>query len=59
MSRLALYLLGPPRLELDSEPVHIGRHVDDLQQSIVASIEHTRTQTHLIRSFFQYAKLEL
>jgi DNA-binding SARP family transcriptional activator len=25
MSRLALYLLGPPRLELDGEPVHIGR----------------------------------
>jgi DNA-binding SARP family transcriptional activator len=26
MSRLALFLLGPPRLELDGEPVHIGRH---------------------------------
>jgi DNA-binding SARP family transcriptional activator len=25
MSRLALYLLGPPRLELDGEPVEIGR----------------------------------
>jgi predicted ATPase/DNA-binding SARP family transcriptional activator len=25
MSRLALYLLGPPRLELDGEPIHIGR----------------------------------
>jgi DNA-binding SARP family transcriptional activator/predicted ATPase len=24
MSRLALYLLGPPRLELDGEPVHIA-----------------------------------
>ena len=37
----------------------IPEDVDDLQQSVVASIEHTRTQTHLIRSFFQYAKLEL
>jgi DNA-binding SARP family transcriptional activator len=25
MSRLALYLLGPPRIELDKKPVHIGR----------------------------------
>jgi DNA-binding SARP family transcriptional activator len=25
MSRLALYLLGPPRIELDGEPVHIAR----------------------------------
>jgi predicted ATPase/DNA-binding SARP family transcriptional activator len=25
MSRLALYLLGPSRVELDGEPVHIGR----------------------------------
>jgi DNA-binding SARP family transcriptional activator len=25
MARLALYLLGPPRIELDGEPVHIGR----------------------------------
>jgi DNA-binding SARP family transcriptional activator len=25
MSRLALYLLGPPRPELDGEPIHIGR----------------------------------
>jgi DNA-binding SARP family transcriptional activator/predicted ATPase len=25
MSRLALYLLGPPRIELDGTPVHIGR----------------------------------
>jgi DNA-binding SARP family transcriptional activator len=25
MSRLALYLLGPPRLELDGGPIHIGR----------------------------------
>ena len=25
MSRLGLYLLGPPRVELDGEPVHIGR----------------------------------
>jgi DNA-binding SARP family transcriptional activator len=25
MSRLALYLLGPPRIELDGEPVHISR----------------------------------
>ena len=25
MSRLALYLLGPPRVELDGEPIHIGR----------------------------------
>lgn len=25
MSTLALYLLGPPRLELDGEPVQIGR----------------------------------
>ena len=25
MSRLALFLLGPPRIELDGEPVHIGR----------------------------------
>jgi hypothetical protein len=37
----------------------IPEDVDDLQQSVVASIERTRTQTHLIRSFFQYAKLEL
>jgi predicted ATPase/DNA-binding SARP family transcriptional activator len=26
VSRLMLHLLGPPRLELDGEPVHIGRH---------------------------------
>jgi DNA-binding SARP family transcriptional activator len=25
MSQLALYLLGPPRLELNGEPIHIGR----------------------------------
>ncbi len=25
MSRLALYLLGPPRIELDSEELHIPR----------------------------------
>jgi hypothetical protein len=25
MSRLALYLLGPPRLALDGEPIHVGR----------------------------------
>lgn len=25
MSRLALYLLGPPRLELDSEEIYIPR----------------------------------
>jgi predicted ATPase/DNA-binding SARP family transcriptional activator len=25
MSQLALYLLGPPRIELNGEPVHIGR----------------------------------
>jgi predicted ATPase/DNA-binding SARP family transcriptional activator len=25
MSRLAIYLLGPPRIELDGTPVHIGR----------------------------------
>ena len=25
MSRLALYLLGPPRIELDGEPVQVGR----------------------------------
>ena len=25
MSRLALYLLGPPRLELDGEPVEVPR----------------------------------
>jgi predicted ATPase/DNA-binding SARP family transcriptional activator len=25
VSRLALYLLGPPRVELDGEPVHVGR----------------------------------
>ena len=25
MSRLALYLLGPPRVELDGQAVHIGR----------------------------------
>ena len=25
MSRLALYLLGPPRVELDGEELHIGR----------------------------------
>jgi DNA-binding SARP family transcriptional activator len=25
MSRLALYLLGPPRIELDGEPIYIGR----------------------------------
>lgn len=25
MSRLALYLLGPPRVELDGAEIHIGR----------------------------------
>ena len=25
MSRLALFLLGPPRLELDGEPIEVGR----------------------------------
>jgi transposase len=37
----------------------IPEDVDDLQQSVAASIENTRTQTYLLRSFFQYAKLEL
>jgi transposase len=37
----------------------IPEDVVDLQQSVAASIENTRTQTHLIRSFFRYAKLEL
>ena len=37
----------------------IPEDVNDLRQSVVASIENTRTQTHLIRSFFRYAQLEL
>jgi transposase len=37
----------------------IPEDVDDLQQSIGTSIENTRSQTHLLRSFFQYARLEL
>jgi transposase len=37
----------------------IPEDVDDLHQSVAASIENTRTQTHLIRSFFRYAELEL
>jgi transposase len=37
----------------------IPEDVNDLQQSVAASIENTRTQTQLLRSFFQYARLEL
>jgi transposase len=37
----------------------IPEDVDDLQQSIGASIENTRPQTRLLRSFFQYTRLEL
>lgn len=37
----------------------IPHDVDDLQQSVAISIQNTRTQTHLIRSFFHYARLEL
>lgn len=37
----------------------IPEHLDDLQQSVTTSIEQTRTKTHLLRSFFRHAKLEL
>jgi transposase len=37
----------------------IPEDVNDLHQSVAVSIRDTRTQTHLLRSFFQYAELEL
>lgn len=37
----------------------IPEDVDELRQSVVASIKSTRTQAHLLHSFFRYAKLEL
>lgn len=37
----------------------IPADVDDLHQSVVASIENISTQTGLIRSFFQHAGLEV
>jgi transposase len=37
----------------------IPEDVSDLHQSVAVSIRDTRTQTHLLRSFFQYARLEL
>lgn len=37
----------------------IPEDVKDLQRSVAASIENTRTQTQLLCSFFQYARLEL
>lgn len=37
----------------------IPADVEELYQSIVVSIENTRTQTSLIRSFFQHAGLEV
>ncbi len=37
----------------------IPEDVQDLRRSVAASIEDTRTQTQLLRSFFQYAGLEL
>ena len=37
----------------------IPEDVYDLHRAVGTSIENTRTQTHLIRSFFQYARLEL
>jgi len=33
--------------------------VDDLHQAVTTSLEKMRTQTSLLRSFFQYAGLEL
>lgn len=37
----------------------IPENVDDLHQAIAHSIENTRNKTHLIRSFFRFAGLEL
>jgi transposase len=37
----------------------IPQDIDHLHQSVAATIENTRPQSHLIRSFFQYAKLAL
>ena len=37
----------------------IPEDVHDLQQAVAASLENTRTQSHLFRSFFKRAGLEL
>ena len=37
----------------------IPEDIDDLHQSVAVTITNTRSQSHLIRSFFQYARLEL
>lgn len=37
----------------------IPEDVDDLDHAVTVSLDHTRTQGQLIRSFFQYARLEL
>jgi transposase len=37
----------------------IPEDIDDLHQSVATTIENTRSQSHLIRSLFQYAGLEL
>lgn len=37
----------------------IPEDVNDLHQSVAVSISDTHTQTRLLHSFFQYAKLEL
>jgi DNA-binding SARP family transcriptional activator len=44
MSRLALYLLGPPRIEVDDQPVSIGRAkaVALLVYLAVTGTPHTR-----------------
>ena len=38
---------------------YIPEDVQDLYQAITASLDNTRTQSRLIRSFFQYAGLDL
>ena len=37
----------------------IPENVDDLHQAVTVSLDNTRTQSHLIRSFFRHAQLEL
>lgn len=37
----------------------IPEHLDDLEESVTLSLEETRATTHLLRSFFRHAKLEL
>jgi predicted ATPase/DNA-binding SARP family transcriptional activator len=47
MSRLALYLLGPPRFELDGEPIHISRRKAVALQAYLAMTKQSHRRDSL------------